>query len=312
MRFVSEKEFAELFQVSRRTVQLWVSNGLLREPLTEGQAEDVKENEHYVVCQVCGVKALAIHTPHLAKCCMKDLSWYTKTYPGAQTLSDLTKHRKAKTEEQKRAQSAKLKARFQTEAGAVTREQIRAATHVRLSDPKQLEIATSHLKAMGADSAMRKLRRENTLKLHSEGLTDRIRAWHKENKEESNALIARARSYNKRKTTAPHLTLKAAMMAAKFPPSQTEYPLGYYSIDEAYPEYRLAIEMDGCYWHGCVECGFTPQFDTQRYDLSKTAYLQNRDWRILRIPEHMVKRDIEKAVSLVRKALVEAGHAFGT
>ena len=295
-----------VLRADTQTVDVWLECAILTKPLTEEQGALLKEGEHFVVCKLCSAKLLSLSTPHLQKCCNKDVSWYQGEYPTAQIMSSLTRERKVKTQAQKEAQSEKLKARFQTEAGEKTREQIRAASLARLSDPKQYDIAVNHLRKMRKLRALEQEKRK-TLKWR---LSNVYRAWHKANPEKSKALIAQARLNIKQKTTKPHLALKDAMVEAGLPPSKAEFAIHYYCIDEAYPEYKLAIEMDGCYWHGCESCGFSPQPRNKVCDKKKTTYLTKRNWSIVRIPEHMVKKDMAEAIRVIRAALVEAGHVF--
>ena len=74
-------------------------------------------------------------------------------------------------------------------------------------------------------------------------------------------------------------------------------------MDEALPGKKIAIEIDGCYWHGCLVCGFEGHPDTLRLDRRKKTYLLKRGWRIFRIPEHEVKKDLQQVVREVVEAL---------
>jgi hypothetical protein len=76
--------------------------------------------------------------------------------------------------------------------------------------------------------------------------------WHHDHREESLSWAAHARRFNTRKCTKPHMALKAALEAGGITGFVTECEVGYYAIDEARPDIRLAVEMGGCYWHGCA------------------------------------------------------------
>ncbi|MCB1811761.1 MAG: DUF559 domain-containing protein [Candidatus Competibacteraceae bacterium] len=70
---------------------------------------------------------------------------------------------------------------------------------------------------------------------------------------------------------------------------------GYYHIDIAFPDVRLAVECDGDYWHG------TPE---QRIkDSKKDAYLRRFGWQIIRLPEHKINSDLGSCVKSVLLSL---------
>jgi len=80
--------------------------------------------------------------------------------------------------------------------------------------------------------------------------------------------------------------------------------------DFIFPSRRLAIFVDGCFWHGCPRCYRAPE-DNRRYWKAKVLSNRNRDrrrarelrtlnWRVMRIWEHSLvsppqrRRVIEK------------------
>jgi len=62
---------------------------------------------------------------------------------------------------------------------------------------------------------------------------------------------------------------------------------------------RLAIFLDGCFWHGCPRCYRLPQdnrsywkkkiIGNRRRDRSRSRELRSLGWRVLRIWEHALK-----------------------
>lgn len=82
------------------------------------------------------------------------------------------------------------------------------------------------------------------------------------------------------------------------------------SIDIAFPGRKLAIMVDGCYWHCCPEHGHTPKNNAQwwaeklsnntRRDVETTQLLEDAGWRVLRIWEH---ETVSEAVQRVKEAL---------
>lgn len=86
--------------------------------------------------------------------------------------------------------------------------------------------------------------------------------------------------------------------------------------DFAFPEQRIAIFVDGCFWHGCPKCYIRPK-SSQSYwdeklwrnrarDIKVSAELEQLGWTVIRIWEHDIKRPA-KARRVVVKALALAG-----
>ncbi len=82
--------------------------------------------------------------------------------------------------------------------------------------------------------------------------------------------------------------------------------------DVAFPRQRLAIFLDGCFWHRCPEHGNSPRSNSAYWsakldrnverDLKVLAALSSEGWRVLRIWEH-VPADL--AADQVQAALTE-------
>jgi hypothetical protein len=66
-----------------------------------------------------------------------------------------------------------------------------------------------------------------------------------------------------------------------------EYRIGPYSIDLALPLRRIAVELDGEYWHSLP--------NVRHNDATKTSFLSNRGWRVVRVV--MVKADTPGSVA---------------
>ena len=62
---------------------------------------------------------------------------------------------------------------------------------------------------------------------------------------------------------------------------------------------RILIFVDGCFWHGCTECGKHLQLSSafwvrkiasnQRRDVRVTSELRAAGWNVIRIPEHSIR-----------------------
>jgi DNA mismatch endonuclease (patch repair protein) len=77
---------------------------------------------------------------------------------------------------------------------------------------------------------------------------------------------------------------------------------------------RVAVFVDGCFWHGCPAC-HRPPSSNQEYWTKKVARNMERDrrnsrqlrrdgWRVVRIWEHELKADAARVLSKIRNAMV--------
>jgi DNA mismatch endonuclease (patch repair protein) len=123
-------------------------------------------------------------------------------------------------------------------------------------------------------------------------------------------------SENKNKVSKPQLLVFNGMKE-KLPEENLilEYSIGYYSIDIAFPDQKLAIEVDGDFWHVNTSRGYAIKHESQkrnkRIEKSKTTYLENLGWKIIRIWESDINEDLEnilnKTVSQYKETKNNAG-----
>jgi DNA mismatch endonuclease (patch repair protein) len=83
--------------------------------------------------------------------------------------------------------------------------------------------------------------------------------------------------------------------------------------DIAFPVRKVAVFIDGCFWHGCSVHSRVPRSNV-RYWKAKLERNQARDkeinraakkagWRVIRIWEHYVKKNPEQAINKIMDAL---------
>lgn len=68
------------------------------------------------------------------------------------------------------------------------------------------------------------------------------------------------------------------------------------TIDIAFPRARIAVYVDGCFWHGCPDHGNNPRTNAEwwvwklernrRRDRETDTLLAQADWAVLRFWEH--------------------------
>ena len=80
--------------------------------------------------------------------------------------------------------------------------------------------------------------------------------------------------------------------------------------DVVFPRLRLAVFIDGCFWHGCPKHGSRPVGNsdfwaaklegTRRRDAEQTAWLEGEGWTVMRIWEHEpIAAAVERIVRMV-------------
>jgi len=86
--------------------------------------------------------------------------------------------------------------------------------------------------------------------------------------------------------------------------------------DFVFPQLKVAIFVDGCFWHGCPSCGHIPKTNST-YWAAKIASNRGRDktnsirlrmegFRVLRIWEHSLRRDTSECVRKIQLLLKDA------
>ncbi len=89
--------------------------------------------------------------------------------------------------------------------------------------------------------------------------------------------------------------------------------------DFAFPAIRLAVFVDGCFWHGCPRCFRLPKTNSEFWmekiasnrarDRRSARELRRQGWRVVRIWEHALRLSPTTVVNKLRKALLQAGDA---
>lgn len=83
--------------------------------------------------------------------------------------------------------------------------------------------------------------------------------------------------------------------------------------DFCWPKLKLAVFVDGCFWHGCIHCGKASKSNlgywqakvasNRRRDVRATAELRSRGWTVIRIWECRLKRNPDQCISRIKKAI---------
>jgi DNA mismatch endonuclease (patch repair protein) len=117
--------------------------------------------------------------------------------------------------------------------------------------------------------------------------------------------------------TAPELALRSALHKSglRF---RVDYKLPEMRrrADIAFPSARVAVFVDGCFWHGCPRHGTAPKANAAWWaekiarnaerDRDTDARLRDAGWKSVRVWEH---EPVDLAVTLVSRALQERSAA---
>jgi DNA mismatch endonuclease, patch repair protein len=85
-------------------------------------------------------------------------------------------------------------------------------------------------------------------------------------------------------------------------------------VDVAFTRARLAVFVDGCFWHACPDHGSTPQTNREYWrskldrnverDLEASALLAAAGWTVLRFWEHEPVEQVTAEVQAALRALL--------
>ncbi|UNX55081.1 very short patch repair endonuclease [Georgenia sp. TF02-10] len=123
-------------------------------------------------------------------------------------------------------------------------------------------------------------------------------------------------SVARRRDTAPEVALRRVLHRAGLRYRVT-YPVPgnrRRTIDIAFPRARVAVFVDGCFWHGCPEHGTRPAANRSWWqakltanrdrDADTTALLVAQGWTVLRFWEH---EDMAQAATRITAAVRAPG-----
>jgi DNA mismatch endonuclease, patch repair protein len=114
------------------------------------------------------------------------------------------------------------------------------------------------------------------------------------------------------KHTTPEKLLRSALWAAGMRYRlHGRTPFG--RPDIVFPRWKLAIFVDGCFWHGCPNHYVRPRSREEFWirklrqnierDQRQTSALESAGWRVLRVWEHEVVHDAASVIPVVKAAL---------
>jgi len=124
------------------------------------------------------------------------------------------------------------------------------------------------------------------------------------------------RSYNmsmiKGKNTEPELILRKLLSSNGIKGYRLNYRLTG-KPDIVFSKYRLAIFIDGCFWHKCPKCFIQPENNKEfwkkkikgnvKRDKTVNKLLKQEGWKVIRIWEHLLKKSPNQVYSRILRIL---------
>ncbi|RRR99543.1 very short patch repair endonuclease [Glycomyces terrestris] len=131
----------------------------------------------------------------------------------------------------------------------------------------------------------------------------------------SEAARAKMRA-NRARDTKPELRLRRAVHALGLRYRVSAHPIPSFrrTADLVFSRVRLAVFLDGCFWHGCPEHGSRPKTNpafwhakierNMERDAQTTARLREEGWTVLRIWEHQDLTAAAQEVAMTYRTLL--------
>lgn len=111
------------------------------------------------------------------------------------------------------------------------------------------------------------------------------------------------------RNTSPEMALRRSLRAQGFRGYRVSPRQVRGAPDVTYLGLRLAVFVDGCYWHGCPQHCRKPSSNTEYWhtkiarnierDQAATEALRQEGWTVLRIWEHELRHDAKPAAQRV-------------
>jgi len=134
------------------------------------------------------------------------------------------------------------------------------------------------------------------------------------NPEASNANVRKVMKANKGKGTKPELLVRQILRESGHPGYRLNWKKAPGRPDIAYPGRKIAIFVNGCFWHRCPYCNLSipkthPEFWQQKFDRNverdsrKIQELEHMGWTTITIWECQVKKAPERVRETLRDVL---------
>ena len=118
---------------------------------------------------------------------------------------------------------------------------------------------------------------------------------------------------NRGRNTKLELDLRHALTESGIRGFRVNYLVGGTSVDIAFPSAKVAVFVNGCFWHHCRVCGFSipkthSDFWARKFRLTRMRdarvrmLIRKRGWNFIEIWEHQIRSDMRSCVRLIAAA----------
>jgi|SRR5215208_119583 len=119
---------------------------------------------------------------------------------------------------------------------------------------------------------------------------------------------------NRSRDTEPELCVRRALVAKGLKGYRVDWKKAPGRPDIAYVSQRVAVFINGCFWHRCPHCNLPIPKTNSKYwtakflrnverDARKVKELTDRGWRVVELWECKTKSDLNGCVETVRREL---------
>ena len=121
---------------------------------------------------------------------------------------------------------------------------------------------------------------------------------------------------NRGRDTRPELSVRRALVARGLRGYRVDWKKVPGSPDIAYVKLKIAVFVNGCFWHRCPYCKLPIPKTNSKYwtikflrnterDQRKIRELSERGWRVIELWECQTKSDLATCVAIIQRALSE-------
>lgn len=132
----------------------------------------------------------------------------------------------------------------------------------------------------------------------------------------TSALRSQMMSRIKGRDTGPELSLRRSVWALGMR-YRLQYRIGRMRPDIVFVGAKLAVFVDGCFWHGCPLHSTMPKNNrdfweqklrrNRERDMENTQWLEAKGWRVLRFWEHEIEASPEYCARQIEAVLGKTG-----
>ena len=136
----------------------------------------------------------------------------------------------------------------------------------------------------------------------------------------TDVLTRRQRSYNmsqiKSRNTKPEVKLRNILWLRGIRGYRINAKL-FGRPDIVFPKSRVAVFIDGCFWHRCPQCFIRPSTNRKfwdkkisgnvRRDREVNRILKKDGWKVIRIWEHLIRTNINTCYMIIVRELGKRG-----